>query len=422
MNADLPNEGDSFFSKNLAGLPADQLTPSQNLVAAFDDLLDLVRNTESAVFVSEGKQKGFFHAGKKRADRYWRSPKPCVFPGCTRQSIPASHTLQRAGPLSLVAENQHVLAPMFDRSQGRIVIQPLGIGEASTFPGFCQEHEQLFADFEATGRLAKPEDVALQVFRSICREIVHKRACIWQLEHFIKAYDVVLHERGLQFLQARLDPEMFRQLHVQMLSISIKEGSERKASTMRAIETARKFLQQIEQDFLVPSHREVVGGQAGLFHLTIRIEQVLPVCLAGTATFGVRDSGQEKDVRVFVNVWPAADETVITIASPLNQKVYLECYIGEFAKRPLGALTMVETWMVRGTDQWFIRPSVWNALPGTRQERILADLVDTRYNIGEPYHASVFDEVRRCELASADGTPFSPATLEVESQKLLMDR
>lgn len=422
MDADPSNEIEFVLSKELRGLPPDQLTPVQNFVAAMGDLMDLVQNDESAVFEFEGQQKGFFHAGKKRADHYWHDPKPCVVPGCARKSITASHTLQRKGPLALVAENQHVLTPGIDRRQGCTAIKSAGIGEASTFPGFCGEHEQLFAGFEATGQLVKDEDIALQVFRSICREVVHKRAHIWELEHFLKAYDLVLQERWMKFMQARLGHNVFRRLRTKVQSIRIERGSDIRASILKEIETSRVFLGKVERDFLAPSHAEITGGEGGLAHLAIRVAQTLPVCVAGTANFGWRHDGKEEDIRVFVNVWPTAHETVVSITSESRNEAYLPAYLNVFADRPLGALTMIETWMVRGTDQWFIRPSVWNDLPPARQERILTDLSDTRFNIAATYGVSIFDEMRETMLASSDATQFAPEALEIESRKVASDR
>ena len=422
MDANFLTEDDSFFSKNLSGLPAYQLTLGQNVVAVLDDLVALVQDDEAAVFECEGLQKGFFHDGKERADRYWRAPKPCVFPGCTRKSIRASHTLQRGGPLALVAQNQHVLTPGFDRREGTIIIRTVGIGEASTFPGFCDEHERLFDAFEAIGQLKNDMDVALQVFRSVCREVVNKRAIVWQLEHFLDAYDLVLQEHGMKFMEARLGSAIFTQLRTRMKSIRIQRGSERKARTMAAIEMAKKFLHQAEQNFLAPSHAEITGGQGGLSHFVVRVSQTVPVCLAGTANLGFRTADGEKDIRVFVNVWPSPSETVIAVSCERSNGEFLPYYINEFAKRPLGLLTMIETWMVRGTDHWFVRPSVWNDLPTTRQGRILSDLGDTSANIGEPYSVSIFDEIRRDALASEDVGGFAPEMLQIEARKLTNDK
>lgn len=63
---------------------------------------------------------------------------------------------------------------------------------------------------------------------------------------------------------------------------------------------------------------------------------------------------------------------------------------------------MVETWMVNGTNHWFIRPSVWAKIPSKRASRVLTHIGERGHDLGEPYHLSIFDEVRREMLRSGD--------------------
>src|SRR5205823_2458669 len=59
---------------------------------------------------------------------------------------------------------------------------------ASTFPGFCEEHEQLFHEFEIAGSISSPRHIALQAFRTLCREITRKQQAIANLERLLDEY------------------------------------------------------------------------------------------------------------------------------------------------------------------------------------------------------------------------------------------
>jgi hypothetical protein len=65
-----------------------------------------------------------------------------------------------------------------------------------------------------------------------------------------------------------------------------------------------------------------------------------------------------------------------------------------------GILIMVETWMVRGTDHWFMRPSDWEGIPADRRAMILRDMLDESVSIGEAYPGSVLDSVRARNLTT----------------------
>lgn len=63
-----------------------------------------------------------------------------MYPGCKKVTINKSHTIQENGPLSQIAESHDVLTPVFYK--GKLDLRIEKIANASTFPGFCDEHEE----------------------------------------------------------------------------------------------------------------------------------------------------------------------------------------------------------------------------------------------------------------------------------------
>ena len=111
----------------------------------------------------------------------------CLHPGadpstCSGRVI-AAHTIQRNGGLNHIARNGHV---------GSVLIHPsklprrhldldsephsVGIGEASTFNGFCSRHDnELFAPIDDKPFTGDAEQILLLGYRSVCHELHSKR-------------------------------------------------------------------------------------------------------------------------------------------------------------------------------------------------------------------------------------------------------
>jgi hypothetical protein len=112
------------------------------------------------------------------------------------------------------------------------------------------------------------------------------------------------------------------------------------------------------------------------------------------------------------------DKTVICATVLYEHRMYLEVYINEFMKRLNGLLIMVETWMVNGTDHWFITPSQWENIPSKRQDSILQDLLEDKFDLNAPYPNSILDSVRRKMLSIPIPSGFTQEEINQERQKL----
>ncbi len=128
---------------------------------------------------------------------------------CGVQAI-ASHTVQRGGGLTSIAESGHVLRTMFGfhdlhRSAGNPRPKRVGLKEASTFPGFCSRHDgRTFQPIEGKSLVLDDRIAFLFWYRALCLELVRKR----------KAHDAIPQYRKLdagkpiivqQFIQTQMD-------------------------------------------------------------------------------------------------------------------------------------------------------------------------------------------------------------------------
>src|SRR5438552_378522 len=130
---------------------ADPKGPDPEFLAAMNRALDVVldefERSGIGVMPSHAEVSKFIFSMMSRRRRDWKHSKECLYPGCGAKTV-ISHAVPRTGPLRLIAEEGHLVTPAFSTDDGGLGVQLVGLGRASTFPGFCLEHEAHFGRFE----------------------------------------------------------------------------------------------------------------------------------------------------------------------------------------------------------------------------------------------------------------------------------
>jgi hypothetical protein len=362
--------------------------PSKEMLRALDEWIDQAQAADHPLFATEAERMAAFYAARKRSRRRWENGRhECMFPGCAAPSIRRSHTLPRSGPLSLIAEDGHLVTPqVVDGDQIRVL--PVGIGEASTFPGFCTTHEGEFREIDLRKDVDGHRSWLLQFFRTICWEVrilKHQRASMRAHAH---QYESGLLAQLNAFLAARFGAESY---------VTKLTGLDWRQELMETeLKRMDALIASYEQDFLEPLRAELAGKDVGtLSGLVIELPDIMmPVCLAGRGNFHCDMPEGAVTVPVFLQVFPSLSGTKVGMLAAGNSELHLKSYIAHYAKLNLAVVDTVEAWMIHGTDHWFLRPSVWNDLPPERRERLEAEFLDKALSIGEPTRDQIFDRSR----------------------------
>jgi hypothetical protein len=135
--------------------------------------------------------------------------------------------------------------------------------------------------------------------------------------------------------------------------------------------------------------------EAPLYILKVVTESQIPVCLAGRGNFTIKDNDTIHDIDVIINALPLKNETKLFLAVESCNEKYLNIYISKYQQTALPGINMIESWMVRGSDHWFIKPSTWDDIAESRKQQILKDILDVKLNIGTPYNYSIFNSLRK---------------------------
>lgn len=128
---------------------------------------------------------------------------------CKGQIIKA-HTVSKSSSLKKIARDSHVYKTLPDvidihRANGRPSPKLEGINDASTFTGFCQEHDRdLFSPIENKEFNWTDEQVFLVAYRAFCYEW-HAKNSVSDMEDFFKSLDAGRHPIEQARIQSEFD-------------------------------------------------------------------------------------------------------------------------------------------------------------------------------------------------------------------------
>ena len=109
-------------------------------------------------------------------------------------NIANSHSIQRQGALSLIADKGEVIGidssySAMRATGGRVSFRRVGIRKFSTFRGFCQKHDcKVFAPIECDELDPTAEQATLYAYRAVCRELLLKIQSVRILEQQLSRF------------------------------------------------------------------------------------------------------------------------------------------------------------------------------------------------------------------------------------------
>ncbi|MDN6887862.1 hypothetical protein QMO14_30245 [Variovorax sp. CAN2819] len=190
---------------------------------------------------------------------------PCLHPSsgpetCSSAGAISSHTVQRGGGLSAIAEQGHVYSAKrafsdLHKREGQYDMAKVGLAAASTFPGFCNFHDtKLFLPAESPTSALDLENAFLLSFRAVTYEVASKAA---QLAAHVDSREFI--DNGASFE---------RQREVQNYYFLQQKGMEKAMDDVEALKSRydEAFLSQTFAEFRT---------------FAVRFDGVLPFAAAG---------------------------------------------------------------------------------------------------------------------------------------------
>jgi len=359
----------------------------RGLLAAYDEALREFDKDHTVIFPSDAERNRLFFGFLKRWAKAWSKPGPCMYDGCTNRSIARSHTISLSSSIRLIAECDHVLTPRF--GDNGLDLVRIGVREASTFPGFCEEHETHFAPFEMKKSMTDAGHFGLQAFRTICREIYAKRYQQQKGEAMLADYQRL----RKAFVIGRL-----RQAHVSTKPLNVSglrfENDPLETKLVEMLNDTQVDLPELEAlyrgilDDLQDDSDNIAMNVANF-------DTQLAVCLSGLGVLNYTHHGTRKRALCFLAVISETGQTKIMIGGVAEHKNALQLYFEANSSSSPAFLEMVESWMIHGSDHWFMTPSAWAGIPNARQRAVCDRILDERWSLADRVPFSILDEPRR---------------------------
>lgn len=404
--------------------PPEDVPKDVQLVArALDEISDEYERNNKVIFQNESERTRQHFAAVHRWLKDWSKSQQCMVPGCGQRSIARSHTVPKSMSLRVIEESGHVLVPAFDHRRGEPKVERVGVADATTFPGFCETHELMFQTFENKASINQEPEVYLQIYRAACRELFRARFVVEQNDWMMAGYCQARDEGFVRLIRERARA-LGAETGVNLTSFSFKSDPLVDGANERVL-PVRELIAHMEQRVLPALERAVFhGDDSGIAVIATSIDVEIPVALAGSGSFWIAENGAEKKVSLLMNIVPQSTSTLIVMATLAEEERYLQIYTKKWMDHALRMLSMIESWMVNGTDQWCIKPSTWAKIPRHRAAALLSEVIGSRRNVGEECDGSIFDDLRSefiqaSEVANADNkTPEYIQFVASERRKL----
>lgn len=313
----------------------------------------------------------------------------CIMPNCNKKPIKKSHTISEKAVLKKVSnEKGKLLYPKYISIDKKYILESIGTHIASTFSGFCIEHERMFEGFEKNGNL-HDQSILLQNFRVVCRDLFffqnHKKYLDKELERYCR-----------ELLNYHTDLLKKTKSSGNIISVEDEISKHIKGS----IEFLNSEINLLKSDIFDAFVKDIQGCEdANILTMKINFPLKFPICFGGRSLFGIVENENKIFFNIVLSILPSDDETVICFTTNIKNKEYFASIFANYQDL-LSLLSFLESWMIYGSDYWFINPGYWNDMKKEKQERILNDLLHTDCLPTLELEYSIFDDIRK-ELLEA---------------------
>jgi len=362
----------------------DERAELRDVLIAYNTALNEFESDHTAIFRSDAERNRLFYGFLKRWDKAWSKRGPCMHNGCMNTSIARSHTISLGTSISLIAEKGHVLTPRFGESGVDLV--PIGVKEASTFPGFCTEHEAQFSAFENQKQMTADAHFRLQAFRTVCREIYAKKHQQQKAQAMLDDYRRL--REGFVVERVRAAGTGGTPLELSGLKFDNDEIEEKLTSLLTQAQSDLPELQGLYNSLI----EEMQKGSDKTATQVRDIDIQLPVALSGIGVLNYTREGNHFRAICFITILPEAGRTKFMIGADRQHSDALDYSLRDDGS--LAVLAMLESWMVHGSDHWFITPSAWAAIPPDRQRAICERILEP-LSLADSAPFSVLDSARQ---------------------------
>lgn len=194
-------------------------------------------------------------------------------------------------------------------------------------------------------------------------------------------------------------------------------------SNLKQLEDSTSYLKNINNELLkieklIYHHLYCNPLEKGLLIRIMNIDISFPLSLCGFATQGYMEKGNKKTAYVILNIIPLKFSTyIVCLAHEKDREIFIP-YYNFLSSNPLNTLNMIESFMINGSDHWYINPDYWENFSKQKQEKILFDILNTEDSFIDEYSISIFDDIRSKLISIFDENTKHRKLSEVEKDSI----
>ncbi|QEN04561.1 hypothetical protein EW093_07545 [Thiospirochaeta perfilievii] len=171
----------------------------------------------------------------------------------------------------------------------------------------------------------------------------------------------------------------------------------------------------LDNDFLSGYH--IQNDKKNMINtFIIEIDESIPVALAGQSNLQHKNKkGRKSSFPVYLSIFPSSNKTVFIYSLKNRYKNKMDELMLS-VNHPLKYLSFIESWLIYGSDTWFINESYLNSFSKIKKNKILSDLYDLNKYPTDCLEYSLFDELRVKLLKSEKN--IDSKLFKIENRKL----
>ena len=308
----------------------------------------------------------------------------CAFPGCDEKCI-MSHTIPESAALKKIAVNGNIYYPKYNDEIKAYEVCSISTKKASVFPGFCHKHEDLFKGFEKDGNYSD-SSIILQNFRVICKYY-------FLMKSLRKTFESVYNKYREEIFNYQKDKiELLN--NVQGINIKLEKVSDENIKHMESIlDFIKANIVEIHNNDFLPYVKTLQDGKERICAILLKIPVILPVALAGKSSFENYEKKEKIKYTVHLSILPSSNSTVALFTLNKDNESHFLSILSKYSE-DLFFISFIESWMIYGTDYWFINPSEWDTYSAKKKDKILKDLLLVDFFPDKKLDYTIFDGAR----------------------------
>ncbi|WP_379138666.1 hypothetical protein [Paenibacillus sp. sgz500958] len=282
-------------------------------------------------------------------------------------------------------EVRNLLAPKSRRAYPNksMLIEDCGIPHASTFKGFCKLHDEMFSRLDKSG-IESEKDIFRQVFRSLSYHVFREKVIYVIRPKFMEKIE-----------REKLDSELDLKI-AKFIDFGYSNATEKINKRIEKLDKQRlsikKFLDTMDDKHYAYPLTDFTSPEIPQYVVYKRLDFQVPVAMNARISFTL---GDDLVHHVILICMPAKETTDFIIVTDKELHAKESSYFASVINDDIYILNLIERFIVM-TDEWWIKPSVYNNLSEERKKILIEDL----YCFGEgldifgSYDMSIFDELR----------------------------